>query len=130
MDPGWAASFSATVFGSSLGGNVSVDSEAVSFLDVVNPELTLDVKWATSTFWDRACGVALVEGVCVVVFLPSFNLLIFERGAKIPYLGAHLKYWTLPTLPLFFPSGSSSSMPAHCPLANSVVPQNLNVPTF
>jgi hypothetical protein len=30
-------SFSATVFGSSLGGNVSVDSEAVSFLDVVNP---------------------------------------------------------------------------------------------
>lgn len=47
----------------------------------------------------------------------------------IPRFGAHLKYWTFPTLPLFFPSGSSSSTPAHWPLANSVVPQNLNVPT-
>lgn len=48
------------------------------------PEFTLDVTWATSTFWDRAWGAALVEGVCVVFFFPSFTLLIFERGAKIP----------------------------------------------
>lgn len=25
-----------------------------------------------------------MEGVCVAFFLPSFPLLIFERGAKIP----------------------------------------------
>jgi len=62
-----------------------------------------------------------------------FKIQGFKKCKKklkvIPRFGAHLKYWTFPTLPLFFPSGSSSSMPAHWPLANSVVPQNLNVPT-
>ena len=38
-----------------------------------------------------------------------------ESGAKTPCLGRHVKYWTPPTAPLFFPAGRSSSTPNHVP---------------
>lgn len=48
----------------------------------------------------------------------------FEGRVNIPFPSSHWKYRTPATDPSFFPIGSSSTIPAHCPGANCVPPIN------
>lgn len=53
-----------------------------------------------------------------------------RRVPDLPCFMRQVKYWTPATEPSFFPSGLSSSTPAHRPPENSVLPQNRRVPTW
>lgn len=60
------------------------------------------------------------------------ELMLFKCKCRVPDLPCFIrqvKYWTPATEPSFFPSGLSSSTPAHRPPENSVLPQNRRVPT-
>lgn len=71
-----------------------------------------------------------VEMLCppFVSFSGSGVLDSFEGLVKIPFPSSHWKYRTPATDPSFFPIGSSSTMPAHCPGANCVLPTNCTYP--
>ena len=56
------------------------------------------------------------------------TFLHFVLHDKLPCIGGHSKYDMPCILPSFLPAASSNSIPAHIPGANSVGPQNLNMP--
>uniref|UniRef100_A0A6B0UXI9 Putative secreted protein n=1 Tax=Ixodes ricinus TaxID=34613 RepID=A0A6B0UXI9_IXORI len=72
--------------------------------------------------------VRVVVVVIVDVWPPSRATLC--SGANRPCRAGHRKYFVPATEPSFLPTGSSSSTPAHCPVANSVGPMKRRVPAF
>jgi hypothetical protein len=55
----------------------------------------------------------------------STTCIVGKGRMNMPWRSSHWKYSVPPTVPLFFPTGSSSSNPTHSPSLKSVSPTNL-----
>ena len=80
-------------------------------------------------------SIAYLFGIIYVPFqnfYPLFRMwTLLVYGSQLcysPYFRLQLKYRIPPWEPSFLPNSSSSSTPAHNPVANMVSPQNLRVP--